>query len=161
MSPVYNVTDNIMEQLEQVECTSQDSDNIATTSSMREVLRYFLNSPLQVSKIELPNEGDAYNGRIRFYVPLTTRITNGYLDAHYNDIFNNFFADCLAELMVRENMGMFVDAISKIGVRSYAQAVDGQTHRHFGVRREKTSIVFTFHISLLQQILMADFRKTV
>ena len=150
-----------MEQIEQVECTAKDCESTTSISSAREVLRYFLDSPLQATNIELPSEGGVYNGRIRFSIPLTQKINNNYLDAHYDDIFNSFFADCFAELMVRENIGGFVDAISKLGVQSYSHAVEGQNHRHFGMRRDKTSLVFTFHISLLQQILMADFKKTV
>ena len=80
----------------------------------------------------------------------------------YNKEFlSSFMMDFVGELLIRENLDLFVPKLTIMANSNYIIAVSKSIHRRFGMRLEKGVMTFSFHISLIQEILTEDFRTTI
>ena len=84
-----------------------------------------------------------------------------YLD----EIFTPFIADFLGELLIRENLDLFVPHLTQFNTNEFSDAISGgderRQHKRFGMKVNRGNIEFRFQASLLHDILTEDFRHVV
>lgn len=121
----------------------------------RELLSSIIrSSPVIQSIADCDEQGD-----ISFSVNLKDLgLTNDDFYKYHKEIFSNFVVDFIGELLIRENLPLFVVNLTSIKHDSYLSAVSRCNHKRFGMKIEKGNMVFRFHISLLQEILTEDFK---
>lgn len=76
-----------------------------------------------------------------------------------NEIFSNFMIDFFGEFLVRENISKFVKVISSLNPNDYVSMISLKTHRRFGMKMRSNNIIFSFHISLFQDIITEDLKR--
>ena len=70
------------------------------------------------------------------------------------------FVDFIAEFIMRENIESFLNELSNIGLYDYSDFLGDRRHDSSGMMIRGNCMIFVFHMSLLQDILVADFKKT-
>lgn len=150
--------DNFVAQLRNNIKINPDTGKETKSSRLREILYYVsISNP----EIKILDKCDEY-GDIRFEIPFTTLgITHDLLVKYEREIYSEFVANFLGELLVRENLNQFAKILTNICPQQYPLIVDKYEHIKFGLKVEKNKFVFRFHISLLQEILLEDIRRTV
>jgi hypothetical protein len=78
---------------------------------------------------------------------------------YHRELSSNLIVDCMGELLIRENLSLFVPYLTSMQHDSYLSAVSHSNHKRFGMKVKKELMVFGFHISLLQEILTEDFKN--
>ncbi|MFA5312326.1 MAG: hypothetical protein WC375_03275 [Methanomassiliicoccales archaeon] len=76
-------------------------------------------------------------------------------------LFSSYIANVLGELIVRENLDKLVPVLTGLKGEEYLDVVNKYEHNKFGMHIDKSDLVFSFHISLLQNILTEDFKRKV
>ena len=121
----------------------------------RTVLAKFLSASPKIQYISEPDE----NGDMVFVINTKDiGMNNEYFEKYCKEIFSNFVVDFMGELLIRDNLAMFVPYITSMKCKDYLKAVGYCRHIRFGMKREKEKMVFRFHISFLQEILTEDFK---
>jgi len=77
------------------------------------------------------------------------------------EIFSNFVVDFMGELLIRENIDLFASKLTTIDSEAYADIVNEYEHKRFGMKILQDNLVFSFHVSLLQDILTEDFKRQI
>jgi len=77
------------------------------------------------------------------------------------EVYSYLAVNFMGELLVRENIDIFAEALTKVDKDRYADIVNGFEHKKFGLKIMKNRLYFSFHISLIQSILNEDFRREV
>jgi len=127
-------------------------------TKFREIVRYVLGYAPVVKEIKLISSN---LGLISFEVPIESMGLDLSTLKKYNaEIFTNRFANLIGEVILRENLTPFVDEMIKMGVSGYQEALT-RNHQNFGLRVKGASFIFDFHVSLLQDIVMSDFKGQV
>lgn len=122
----------------------------------RSVLSMFLSAATKVQYIIPPNK----NGDMSFAVDLNDMgFSPNTFRKYANEIYSNFVVDLMGELLIRDNLPMFVPYITGMETKNYLSAVGYCTHVRFGMKSEKDKMIFSFHLSLLQGILTEDFKN--
>jgi hypothetical protein len=130
--------------------------NIKTFNKYRELFSIVIDS--KTPHIQYITEIDK-QGDILFNVNLEDiGLTKEVLFKYHKEIFSSSFADFIGELLVRENIYDFANKISKLEFDYYQEALTNKNHVKFGMKMNKGSMVFRFHMSLLQDILTEDFK---
>ena len=141
--------ENLVNELEEKKSTRQK--NVAR---YRELLSSVIrSSPSIHSIVDFDDQGDMV-----FSVNLKELgLTNDDFYKYHKEIFSNFVVDFIGELLIRENLPLFVNFLTS-NPDSYLPAVSHCNHKRFGMKIDKGNMVFRFHISLLQGILTEDFK---
>ena len=127
-------------------------------SRFRELLRCILKvRPKVVLLTEYNEDGEAVFGIAMEDMGLTVADYVRYKP----EIFSNYIVDTIGELIVRENIDVFANIITKLDAESYSSVVGQWEHKRFGMRIIKNMFIFKFHLSLLQNILTEDLKKKV
>lgn len=128
-----------------------------TVARYRELLSSVIGSDTVIQSITDSDD----QGNISFSVNLKDLgfKSNDFYKYH-REIFSNFIVDFLGELLVRENLPLFVVNITSMKHESYLNAVSCCNHKCFGMKIDKGNMIFKFHISLLQEILTEDFKSS-
>ena len=128
-------------------------------SNYRKVLLLIVNNP--PSEIML---GDwDHKGDIEFSIAMTD-IGLQYKDysVYRNEIFSYFMIDLIGELIVRENLPIFVNKFQEYDMHNYNSIVETHgKHKRFGVRTEKGRLFFEFHVSFLKELLIENVRESL
>lgn len=122
---------------------------------LRKVLNKIINSDCKINIIEkCDSEGD-----IIFEVPMkSVGITYELLIDCKEEIASEFVGNFLGEFLVRENIEEFAGVIT--GLKdSYIETVNKYMHGRFGIKIYRDKFILKFNVSLIQKILMEDFRK--
>jgi len=77
------------------------------------------------------------------------------------EVYSYLAVNFMGELLVRENIDIFAEALTKVDKDRYSDIVNGFEHKKFGLKIMKNRLYFSFHISLVQSILNEDFRREV
>jgi len=155
--------DNFVDQLKNNINTDENSPLEGSSKKLfREVLHYISMSP-NGSEIKILGDEpcDSY-GDIRFEVPMKSLglSYNTYLE-HQKDLCSIFMCNFLGELVVRENIYTFAKIITSISTEDYPFIVEKFNHTKFGMEINRDNFIFIFHISLLQNILLEDFKRKI
>lgn len=136
---------------------AQSSPPEKKSSRFRELFRCIVVSSPEVKIIDgCDSEGD-----IRFEVSMKSMgISYETLMKYKEEISSDFTANFMGELLIRENMDKFIKSLTDLE-NGYLSAVNKYEHRKFGLKVFRDKFVFTFHASLLQNILTEDFKKKV
>ena len=136
------------------EKTNNQSEN-KELSRYRELLKLIVLNPPKT--IEVGDWDD--NGDIIFSVPMTEiGLTYNDYKKYSDEFFCYFVIDFLGELIIRDNLGLFVDKLQKYDLNDYIMAIQVD-HNRFGVKTEKGKLIFKFHVSLLKDILTEKLRE--
>ena len=122
------------------------------------LLKILQHPPKNITIGDWDGEGD-----ITFSVPMTD-IGLSHLDyrIHEDEIFSYFVLDFVGELIIRENLALFVDKLKGYDINDYMIAIeDGVCHERFGAKTANGKLVFMFHVSLLSHILTDNIRETL
>jgi len=80
----------------------------------------------------------------------------------YRDqVFSDFNANFIGELLVRENIDQFAKILVSLDKEAYPSIVNRYQHKKFGMEVVREKFTFKFHISLLQSILTEDFKRQI
>ena len=127
-----------------------------TTSSHRELLSLLLKSSPAIKTVEACDA----NGDMRFAINMTDLGLQANDFFHFHDeLSSRLIIDCMGELLIRENLSMFVPYLTAMPQENYVVAVGKSHHNSFGMSVRKEAMVFSFHISFLQKILTEDFSR--
>lgn len=122
----------------------------------RELFTSILHTVPMIQDISLFEE----SGDMSFSVPVKdVGLTLDDFQKHHREIFSHFVVDFMGELFLRENLNSFVPCLTSMKPDLYLHAVSHSNHQRFGMKFEKGSLIFRFHISLLQKILTEDFKN--
>jgi len=137
--------------------TSQDRVK-KTTSRIRTLFSYIISSNSDIKITERCTK----DGDITFEVP-TKEMGLPYpvLKDYKTEIYSDFVANSIGELLVRENINEFAKIIMELNVDDYPLIVDKYEHRRFGMEIVRDKFVFRFHISLLNNILTENFKRKI
>jgi len=128
------------------------------SSRLRELLYYVSVSDPEISVIDKCDE----DGDIKFEVPMKTMgITNDLMIRFKKEICSDFVANFLGELLIRENINQFAQILTNIHPELYPSVVNRFEHRKFGMDINKDKLIFCFHISLLEDIMLEDIKRKV
>jgi hypothetical protein len=73
-----------------------------------------------------------------------------------------FFIDWAGQVLVRKNLALFAVMLEEFDLPTYDQRVNAYDHRHFGLSIDEKDVAhFTFHLSLVQQILTEELNGAV
>lgn len=140
------------------EIEQQKAQNKKTTSSHRELLTLLLKTSPVIRAVE---PCDA-NGDMRFAINMSDLgLQSDDFFRFHDELSSRVVIDCIASLLVRENLAMFVPHLTAIPQETYVDLTStsrGQ-HHNFGMSVRKQFMVFSFHISFLQKILTEDFSR--
>ena len=145
------------------EVTKQPSERGADNRSrMRELMTIVMASNLNVEGITIVNDNEVYSGYVEFSIPFDSMGLNGEQAKKFKrEIFTGMFVDFIVELAVRENMEAFLKKMSAIQLVDYTNVIGNRRHETAGMCLKVDMLFFTFHLSLLQDILVSDFKKKV
>ena len=142
----------------------KDDNNIEATnplepkeSGIRHLLVQLVKRRPQIVSISDYDEA----GDMRFIVNLADLGVSVEDYYKYNkDFLSNFMVDFIGELLIRENIDLFLPKLTSTHMdkNAYISAVSKSIHRRFGMKLEKGVMTFSFHISLIQEILTEDFK---
>ncbi len=130
-------------------------------SKVRDLIPIVLQASLKVEKIQQQrNENGDLTGWANFIVPISNLgLTKTILAKYRNEIYSAHFASFIAEVIIYENIDMFINQLSDFNVDSYDSAFSGLTHGTFGLSYVNEKMVFIFHVSYINNLLVADFNK--
>lgn len=144
----------VKEEIQMAERTSE------TKSRIRELMAIVIASDLTVEEVSIVQEGDVSSGYVEFSIPIeSTGLTGDTMKRFKREIFTSMFIDFVAELAIRENLEAFLKEMSHIKLVDYTNVIGNRRHGNAGMCIKGNSMVFTFHLSLLQDILVSDFKK--
>jgi hypothetical protein len=127
------------------------------TSKLREICSKIILSPCYISIIESCND----DGDIVFEIPMDSLgISRENIMLYKNEISSEFVANFIGEFLVRENIAKFAKIIFNLK-EDYIDRVNKFVHGRFGMKIYNDRFVFRFHASLIQRILLEDFRKKI
>lgn len=143
------------------EASKQTIERVAENKSrMRELMTTVMASNWDVEEISIIQDENTYSGYVEFYVPVESMGLNAESTKKFKrEIFTGMFVDFVVELAVRENMEAFLNKLSAIQLSDYTNVIGNRRHETAGMCIKGDSFVFTFHLSLLQDILVSDFKK--
>jgi len=131
----------------------------------REMIGKFIQSDPQIRSISFVEvqaegeEGSEKTGDISFSVFMNDMGFNKELYLRYEkEFFSTFMINFFGEFLVRENISDFVSLTKQIEPKQFIDAISSKVHRKFGVQAQGNVVTFTFHISLLSNILTEDLR---
>lgn len=128
-------------------------------SRYREVLSVVTrNPPRDITIGDWDEKGD-----IRFSVSMID-LGLKYSDYQkYDDEFFSYFViDFLGELIVRENLPLFVEKLKAYDINDYMAVVEAYGgHKRFGVKTFKGRLIFEFHVSFLKNLLTENLRESL
>jgi hypothetical protein len=155
-----------MEIYEEVkEATKPAKDNPSLTKSrMRELVDTVINSDFNIESISIlrdeKSEDKSYTGYIEFAIDIFSMgLTLETVQRFRKEIFTTMFVDFVSELIIRENIDLFLAKMSSITMTECQTAVGNRRHETTGMAIKANSMVFTFHISLLQELLVSGFKR--
>ena len=138
--------------------TKQLEEPVERKSKLKELIQMVISSPLKVGRIsESTDSGDVEFTVLLRNVGLTPMT---YLKFK-NELYSHYCVNLIGELLIRENMNLFAEKLTKIDHDNYSEAIENYEHKNFGMRKKASSFLFKFHISLLQDLLVEDFKKEV
>jgi len=143
------------------EKSMKDKENFGVrNNAYRELFLLALKDRPEISDITLVKDGEGiFNGNLTFAIDLKNiglSITDVY--SFKKEISSDFFVSFLGELLVRENLNLFLDVLYDLDSEEYFGSCN-RKHEKFGVRVEKGKyFVFTFHVSLLKNLIAENFK---
>jgi len=150
--------DNFVDQLRTNIKINPEMGKGTKSSRLREILHLISVSSPEINIVEGCNE----DGDVIFEVSMRTLgITHELLSKYRKEICSEFMANFFGELLVRENLSQFVNILTNIHPEQYSVVVGRFEHRKFGMDICRDNLVFRFHISLLQDILLEDIKRKV
>lgn len=76
-------------------------------------------------------------------------------------ILNPYIGNFLGEFLIRENIDKFAKVLTDLDSAEYIPVVNSWNHKKFGIEFSGNLLNFYFHVSLIQKILMEDFRESI
>jgi len=76
-------------------------------------------------------------------------------------ILNSYIGNFLGEFLIRENIDRFARVLTDLDTTEYIPIVNSWSHKKFGIEFSGDLLSFYFHVSLIQKILMEDFRESI
>lgn len=129
---------------------------ISKNTKLRELISKVVSYSPYIKDIEdLNEEGDVVFKASMKDLGLTYDLFCNYK----SEIFSVFTANFIGELLVRENIDLFAKILTKIEVEDYPDMVHKYGHKKFGMEICNDIVLFKFHISLIQYILIEEFRS--
>lgn len=126
------------------------------TSKLRKLLLIVVKNTPEVKIINTVDDC----GDIRFSVTMEDLgLDINVVDKYNAEFFSPFTVNLLGELIIRENISAFAFILNAIEVSKYTSIVNRFEHKKFGMSVVKGNLVFCFHVSLIQSILMEDLKK--
>lgn len=124
-------------------------------SKLYRVINKVINSNPSVNIIDTSSDGD-----IRFEVKYAD-LGFSYSDIvdYRKEIFSDYMSNFIGEFLVRENVDIFYEIISPLKSGKYTNVVNRFQHKKFGSEIRGSSFMYIFHASLLESILVEDFKK--
>ena len=127
-------------------------------SRLREFIAHIVTN---IPEVEILGKCDK-GGDVRFSVAMKDLgLTFDLFLKYKKEIFSDYMANFLGELLIRENVSEFSKLLMTIKADDYHQVVNGFEHRQFGMEVVRNRFIFSFHVSLLQTILTEDFKEKV
>lgn len=129
------------------------------TSNYRKVIDKIISNP--PNKIDIGDWDD--KGDLTFSVSMK-EIGLDYSDYHKfeNEIFSYFIIDFMGELLVRENIELFVEKLKEYDVEDYINSIRVYgSHKRFGVKTQKGTLIFKFHVSFIKNVISEDLRESL
>jgi hypothetical protein len=102
-------------------------------------------------------------GDLTFSISMTD-IGLQYKDYNFyeDEFFSYFVINFLGELIVRENLQLFVEKLKEYDINDYMTVIEEYgDHKCFGVKTYKGRLIFKFHVSLLKNILTENLRESL
>ena len=125
---------------------------------LRRALSFVINAPHNLSSVGDFNK----EGEVTFTVLLKDfGIPYEEFKQLKEEIFSHFFVDIVGEILVRENIELFTQKLTGLDGKQYDGAVNHFEHRRFGMKIKNDIICFTFHASLIQDILTENFKDQI
>lgn len=150
--------DDFVTQLRQNINTGSDSEKGMNNSRYREILYYISVSNPEVNEITCCDK----DGDVKFEVSMKSLgITYDLMVKYKKEVCSDFMANLLGELVIRENINIFASILTSINPELYSSIVNRFEHRKFGMDINREKLVFSFHVSLLQQILLEDIKRQI
>ena len=136
---------------------TQSANTDKKSNRFRDLLSIISMSNPEIKIIEkCSDEGD-----ITFEVAMKSLgISYENLIKYKYEIGSDFVANFLGELLIRENIEKFARIITDLK-DDYKARVTQFEHKKFGMKIFRDKFIFVFHISLIQSILMEDFRRKI
>ena len=150
--------DNFVDQLRHNVNKDHHIDRSMNNSRYREILYCVSSSNTEIESIhECSQDGD-----IEFEVYMKSLgITYDLMIKYKKEVCSDFMANFLGELLIRENINSFAKIITSINPELYPSIVNRFDHRKFGMDINRDKFVFSFHISLLQRIMLEDVKRQI
>ena len=82
-----------------------------------------------------------------------------FLD-YKKEICSDFVSNFIGELLIRDHLNQFAEILIDIELNDHL-VVNKKTHRNFGMTIVGDRLVYTFHVSLLQKILLEDIKRHI
>lgn len=128
-------------------------------SRFRELMSIVINGDFVIESINLTQKGET-TGYVDFAVSIASMGLNlEHIQKYKGEIFTSLFVDFISELIVRENIDRFMEKLSSVPMQDYQSVLGNRKHDSSGMSIKGNSMVFTFHLSLLQDILVSGFKK--
>jgi len=122
-------------------------------SKYRKLLQKVIDNPPKNIFIEDVSE----EGNLRFSVNLNEiGLTNIEYKEFDNEVFSYFIVDFLGELMIRDNLHLFVKKLEDIDLSTIDEK---RNHVRFGIVTKNGKLIFKFHITLLKSIITENLRE--
>jgi len=132
--------------------------NRGSGSRYRELLYYISVSNPEIDKID----GCDRDGDVQFEVSMKSLgISYDLMVKYKKEVCSDFIANFLGELLIRENINSFAKVIMSIKPELYPSMVNRFEHRKFGMNINREKLVFSFHVSLLQKIMLEDVKRQI
>ena len=127
------------------------------SSRFHELLRLLSDSDSEFKLVEFKEDGD-----IVFEVSMKSlNISFETMRDYRQEICSSLMINTIGELVIREHLNEFAQLILNVAHEDYLTVVHGHNHTSFGMQLFRDKFIFTFHISLLQKILIEDVRKKI
>lgn len=148
-------SDKIVKEKEQLYKASQNGRH-------RDLLLKILRSkPKNITIGEWDEKGD-----LKFAIPMS-EFGLEYKDyqKYSGEISSHFVVDFVGELIIRENLDLFVEKLKHYDINDYMIALGSEDericHKRFGAETKNGKFIFEFHVSFLSQLLTENFRKAL
>lgn len=128
--------------------------NRMQNTKFRELISKIIDFNPEVEIVDKVNQ----EGDVKFFIKMKDiGIDFDSFINYKNEIFSDFIANFLGELIIRENINKFANLLTNIDVENYISTVNDYEHRQFGMEVYNRKFAFSFHVSLLQSILVKNF----
>ena len=149
-----------------VEIANSDCNQYMTNdrTRLREIVTFVLKckSPIVEDICLLEDPEGNFSGHMSFNIRIENLGLNYSLIRKYKkEVFSHVFVDFVAEMILRENLDIFAANVTRIDSDDYKNAVSSFKHEKFGMKMVSDKMRFSFHISLLQDILLEDFKTEI